>query len=104
MQEPMEKSAFGIFVIDDLPGPRDQHRTIGAIEDAAGQISHDVVPESAPRLGRAGHDQIVFARSHLGENLIKRESMADPDLDGESQFFELFLLSAEVASQLGVRC
>src|SRR6478752_9153780 len=70
MQESMKKSAFSIFVINDLPGPRDQHRAIGTIEDATGQISHDVVAERAACLRRAGHDKIVFPLVDLGKDLI----------------------------------
>src|SRR5881397_4063988 len=87
----------------DLPGPRDQDRTIGVIQNAESNIAHDVVTEHAARLRGAGHDQIVITFAHLGENLIDHDSMTNMHFGRHAEFFEILLLSAEIDSKFRIR-
>src|SRR5713101_9497710 len=81
------------------PGPRDQDRTIGVIENAKGEITHDVVTEHALRLRRAGHDQIVITFAHFSENLIDYVSMANMHFRRDPEFFQILFLGAEIDSK-----
>ncbi len=73
------------------------------IENAPGQVAHDVVPQHAARLRRASHDQIVTLLARFGENLIDHDSMANPDLRRDTEFFQIRSLLAQVDPKLGIR-
>ena len=103
MQEPMKKSALGVFVIHNLPGPGNQDRAIRAVQDPTGQIPHDVMPKSAFRLRGAGNDQVIFSLPHFSEDLVERQSVANSDFDRQARFFEALLLTAQVTTKLGIR-
>src|SRR6266481_1703388 len=76
----------------DLPGPRNQDRTIGVIQNTASEIAHNVMPEHAARLRRTGHDQVVTAFARFSENLIDHDSVADMHFGWHAEFFEILLL------------
>lgn len=69
------------------------------IENAASQITHNVMPEHAARLRRAGHDQVVIAFADFGENLINYDSVANMHLRRHAEFFEILFLGAEIDSK-----
>src|SRR5438874_3298811 len=83
-----------------LRGSRYEHRHIRAIDDAPGQIAHDVMPEGPTRLGRAGHDQVVLSFADFRENLTEDESMAHTHLSRHSEALETLLLREQVATEL----
>ena len=77
VQEAMEESAFGIFVVDNLSCASDQDRTIGAIQNSASQVAHDVMAERSARLRSAGHNQVVIAFANLSKDLVESKAMPD---------------------------
>src|SRR5882672_6259843 len=81
VQEPMKKSALGVLVIDDLPRARHEYRAIGAVQNAASQIAHDVVAEGSPRLRGSRYNHIMFPFAHFGEDLIERQPVPNAHLN-----------------------
>ena len=69
------------------------------IENAASEITHDVVTEHAARLGRAGHNQVVITLARFSENLIDHDSVADTHFRWYAEFFQILFLAAEIDSK-----
>src|SRR6266849_1697049 len=84
----------------DLPSPRNQDRTIGVIENAKGEITHDVVTEHAARLRGTGRNQIVITFADFSENLIDYDSVTDMHFGPDPEFFQILFLGAEIDSKL----
>jgi hypothetical protein len=80
-------------------GSRNQDRTIGMIQNAAGKIAHNVMPEHAARLRGAGHDQVGIAFAHFSENLVNHDSVANMHFRRHAKFFEILFLGAEIDSK-----
>src|SRR5690242_12314103 len=103
MDQAMEKSALGIFVVNDFARTGDEHGTIGPVQNSPGQVPHNVVTEGAACLRSPGYDQVVFTLAHFGKNLIERESVTDPDRNIQAEFFQALLLAPQIASKLRIR-
>src|SRR5690349_19008928 len=79
----------------------DQHGNIGAVENAARQIAHDVMAKQSPRLRRTGYDQIVIAVLYLREDLFDYDSMTQAHFRGNTEALEVSLLPTQIRAQLG---
>ena len=69
------------------------------IENAKGEIAHDVVTEHAARLRRAGHDHFVTGVARFGENMIDHDSVTDMHFGRHAELFEVLFLGAEIDSK-----
>ena len=64
------------------------------IQNAAGEIAHDVVTQHAARLRGAGNDQIEIIFARFREDLIDHDSVTDVNLRRHTHFFQALFLGA----------
>src|SRR5436190_12361974 len=82
---------------------RNQYGRIRAIQNAARKIPHNVMPEQAARLRRAGHEQIVIAFANFFEDLIDHNAVSNAHFGRNTDTFEFLFLLEQIHSEFRSR-
>ena len=80
----------------------DENGQFGAIDDFAGDITHDVGAEAVVGGGGAGDDEVVFVALQFLEEFVEDHAVLQADFAGDAHFFEQLFLVAQAAAEFGI--
>jgi hypothetical protein len=79
----------------------DEHGQFGAVDDFAGDVTHDVGAESVVGGRGPGDDEVVVGALQFVEQFIEDEAVLQVHLTGDTQFLEQLFLMAQAATEFG---
>ena len=61
-----------------------------------GDIAHNIMSQWPARARGAGNNEVVIPSPHFFQKLINNETVPDPDLDSDTEFFEGLFSAAKL--------
>src|SRR5215510_10493004 len=90
------KSSTGLWEA----GTGDEHGNVGAVQNAASQIAHNIVTKQTACLGCAGHNQVIIAVADFFEHLIAHEPVPEMHFSRHAEPVEFSFLTAQIGPKL----